>query len=240
MLDHIVFLRADDHLRFLARPISSRYWRPGEDWIKEIINRTKMTLRPGDFIVISEKAISIAKGNIVDENLIMPSFLAKLLVIGFMRVIWGRIFGWICHLSRENILRLRNYPLLKGAAHKQLALNRVGFFQAMRHGSEGGIDTSNLPFSLVALPLPHPDRESKRIQKKILEITGILSTVLIVDSDKTYSFNNFHMSVRSTKIRGIICLGLFAYFFGRLLKLRPRSTPLGMAGKNLKKPVTSL
>ena len=48
------------------------------------------------------------------------------------------------------------------------------------------------------------------------------------------SFYEIFIGVLSIIIGYFLGTILPAYFFGRLLKLRPRSTPLGMAGKNLK------
>ncbi len=204
-----------------------------DDWIEDLLIRVSRIIHEGDFVVLSEKAISVATGRIIDETQIKPRFLARLIAIGWMRIVWGRILGWLCHLSPTNISRLRKYPIPEGAAHKQLAIDKMGLFQALRHGSEGGIDASNLPFSLVALPLDNPQRMTTRIQERLYVETRKKITVLIVDSDKTYSFSRFHMSVRGTTVSGIRCLGLFAYVLGRLLRLTPRSTPLAVAGENL-------
>lgn len=213
--------------------METAYWRPTYDWIGDIVNRVSKIVREGDFLVVSEKAISVATGQIIDEACIEPTCLAKLLAIGWMRIVWGRILGRLCHLSRTNIARLVQYPVREGAAHKQLAIDHVGLLQALRHGSEGGIDTSNLPFSIVALPLEDPRKEAAKLRDQLLIKTGKKVTVLVVDSDKTYSFRNFHISVRQTTVREVRCLGLFAYMLGRSLRLRPRSTPLATVGEHL-------
>ncbi|MEM3061702.1 MAG: hypothetical protein QW265_04775, partial [Candidatus Bathyarchaeia archaeon] len=54
--------------------------------------------------------------------------------------------------------------------------------------------------------------------------------VLIVDSDKTFSFHCLHLTSRKTQVKGIINLGFIAYLIGRVLKLRARSTPLASFG----------
>jgi F420-0:gamma-glutamyl ligase-like protein len=204
-----------------------------DEWMEDLLVHVSKIIHEGDFLVVSEKALSVATGHVIDEAPIKPRFLAKLIAVGWMRVVWGRVLGRLCHLSPTNISRLRNYPILEGAAHKQLAIDETGFIQALRHGSEGGIDASNLPFSLVALPLDDPKREATRIQERLYVETGKKTTVLVVDSDKTYSLSGFHMSVRRTTVSGVRCFGLFAYVFGRLLKLTPRSTPLAVVGENL-------
>lgn len=220
-------------MKYIARPVQTSYWKPGDDWLADTVRHVAKIVHEGDFLIVSEKAISVATGHFIDEDTVKPTFLAKLIATGWMRVVWGRILGCICHLSPTNISRLREYPIEKGAIHKQTAINHAGFFQALRHGSEGGIDASNLPFSLVALPLEDPEKEATKIREHLSIETEKRITTLIVDSDKTYSLRGFHMSVRPTSIRAIRCLGLFAYIIGRLLKLTPRSTPLALVGEGL-------
>jgi F420-0:gamma-glutamyl ligase-like protein len=59
-------------------------------------------------------------------------------------------------------------------------------------------------------------------------------TVIIVDTDKTYSFRNFHFTPRPNPMKGIHSLGgIGAYVAGRLFKLKKRSTPLAVAGCSL-------
>jgi len=59
-------------------------------------------------------------------------------------------------------------------------------------------------------------------------------TVVIVDTDKTYSFRNFHFTPRPKPLRGIHSNGgILAYLAGRIFKLRKRPTPLAAAGQEL-------
>ena len=51
-----------------VKRIRTRYWRPGEDYAKIIAESLRLHVDDGDFIVVSEKAISIVKGNIIDEQ----------------------------------------------------------------------------------------------------------------------------------------------------------------------------
>ena len=58
--------------------------------------------------------------------------------------------------------------------------------------------------------------------------------VMIVDTDKTYSFRNFHFTLRSCMVRGIFHVKCFlAYVFGRFLRLRHRATPVAVVGLKL-------
>jgi F420-0:gamma-glutamyl ligase-like protein len=132
-----------------------------------------------------------------------------------------------------NIKRLRAYPLREGARHKQVCLEHVGFLQALRPFSEGGIDTTNLPYSLASLPLESPKRVAEEIQKMIADRLGKSVVLTIVDSDKTYSYGALHLSSRQVEIPGIVNLGFFAYLIGRAFRWRARSTPIVWVGSEV-------
>jgi F420-0:gamma-glutamyl ligase-like protein len=121
-----------------------------------------------------------------------------------------------------------------GSRHKQVALQYAGLLQALMFGSEGGIDGSNLPYTYVSLPLKNPDTIAEMIQIKIHEILGKKVSVMIVDTDKTSSFRNFHFTHRPKPIRGIhSCGGFFAYVIARFLGVKRRATPLTLRGRTL-------
>jgi len=218
------------HTKYSVRLVRTKYWRRGDDYLKIILDSTISKISPGDILVISEKAVSIASGRIVDEEQIEPGLTAWFLTNLWTRIFWGFFLGFVCRMNRRNIKRLRNYPKLEGARHKQLALNYVGLAQALRHGSEGGIDVSNVPRAYACLPLESPQTIAKRISELFKAQTKKDIAIMIVDSDKTYSFHGFHITPRPNPISGIKALGLFAYVIGRLLKWRPRSTPLAIWG----------
>jgi len=101
-------------------------------------------------------------------------------------------------------------------------------------GSEGGIDGSNLPFSYVSLPLNKPYDLAEEIHQQIGRKLKKKAHVIIVDTDKTYSFRNFHFTPRPKPIKGIHSFGgVAAYIIGRMFKLRKKSTPLAVAGHRL-------
>lgn len=223
-------LRVED-VEYLALAIPTVYWMPGKDFVGIIIESVKDLVKDGDLIVLSEKAISIATGNIVDEKSIKPGRLARLIGGIWMTLVWGHLLGQICHLKPKTIQRLRKYPQPEGPRHKELALNHAGLLQSLRHGSEGGIDGSNVAFSFVALPLEDPKRMAETIHEKILEKLEQKLGVSIVDTDMTYSIGSFHITPRPNPLEGIFSLGgVFSYIFGRMLKLRPRATPLAIVG----------
>jgi len=211
--------------------ITTKYWRPGENYLEEAIKSVKGKIADGDFIVISEKAISTALNNIVDEENVKPGLSAKLISTYWMRIVWGYFLGQICHLRERMLQRLREYPLEMGSRHKQVALQQAGLLQALMFGSEGGIDGSNLAYSYVSLPLNNADEIAKKIRRQIWSSLRKKVFVMIVDTDKTYSFRNFHFTPRPKPIKGIHSFGGFvAYVIGRIFKLKRRATPIAVAG----------
>jgi len=214
--------------------IATPYWKPGEDLLQMIISSVRGKIEDGDFVTISEKAISTALGNILDESIIRPSLLARFLAKYWMRLVWGYVLGLLCHLRKETIRRFRAYPIREGSAHKQVALQYAGFLQALMHGSEGAIDGSNLPYSYVSFPLKDAQAVAEQIQKRIKAELGKKVIVMIIDTDTTYSLRKFHFTPRPKPIRGIhSCGGAIAYLLGRFFKLKRRATPIAIAGSKL-------
>jgi F420-0:gamma-glutamyl ligase-like protein len=211
--------------------IRTKYWRPGENYLEEIIKGISGRIENGDFLVVSEKAISTASGNIVDESNTKPSLNARVIAKFWMRVVWGYFLGSLCHFRETLIRRLRTYPFEAGSCHKQVALEQSGLLQALMFGSEGGIDGSNLPYCYVSLLLKESGRIAEAIHEEIQERLGKRACVLIVDTDKTHSFRNFHFTPRPSTVEGIHSFGGFmAYVVGRTCKLKKRATPIAVAG----------
>jgi len=220
--------------RFKTLVIKTRYWRPGENFLEKIVTAVKDYIEDGDILTISEKAISTAIGNIFDESKVKPGWIARFIAKYWMRYIWGYLLGPICHLRNKNLRRIRNYPSKGGSLHKEVALRYASFLQALHWCSEGGIDASNLPYYYVSLPLKKPEEIAEKIRKYIKYKLGKDVSVMIVDTDKTYSFGRFHFTPRPNPIRGICSFGGFlAYVLGRALNLKRRSTPIALVGSNL-------
>jgi F420-0:gamma-glutamyl ligase-like protein len=220
--------------RYKAHAITTKYWRPGEDYIKQIIKSIEGKVSDRDFIVVSEKAIATAMGNIIDESKITPSLNAKIIARIWMPLVWGYLLGPVCHLRRKLIQQLRSYPRDAGSRHKQVALQHAGLLQALMFGSEGAIDGTNLPYTYVCLPLKGAQAIAEEIRRKIFEALGKKVCVIIADTDKTYSFRNFHFTPRPKPIKGIKSIGGFiAYLVGRMLKLKRRATPIAVAGHSI-------
>ena len=214
--------------------VTTRYWRPEEDYLHQIVDAIENKIENRDVVTISEKAISTALGNIVDESVIKSGWMARLLAKYWMRYVWGYFLGQLCRLRKTTIRHIRKYPLKEGSAHKQVALEHAGFLQALMFGSEGGIDGSNLPYSYVSLPLTNASQTAEKIRRYIESKLGKNVIVMIVDTDKTYSIRGFHFTPRLKPINGIHSSGGFlAYLIGRLFKVKRRATPVAVAGSKM-------
>lgn len=219
-------------MRLKVRKIKMGYWKPGTNAINEITSALSNGLDDGDIVVVSEKALATAQGLVIDESKIESGSMAKLIAKYWARKVWGGPLGRITKLKQRTLENLRNYPIMEGAAHKQLALRKMGLLQALRHYSEGGIDASNLPYSLVSLPLPNPRETASRIRETLQEVNGRDVTVMIVDGDATFSWRNLHLAPRRVNFPGLIHAGGFLTFvIGRCLGLRARPTPIAYAGE---------
>jgi F420-0:gamma-glutamyl ligase-like protein len=220
--------------KYKAVAVETRYWKPSDDYIKQLIQAIKNIVKNGDFVTVSEKAISTALGNIIDEKSIKPSSLARFIAKYWMRIAWSLVLGPICHLRQKTIDYLRSYPVEEGSCHKQLALQQSSILQALMHGSEAGIDGSNLPHSYVSLPLENAQEIAQELRERIEAEHGKRVTVAIVDTDKTYSWKGFHFTPRPKPIKGIHSLGgILAYVAGRSLKLKKRATPIAVSGPQI-------
>ena len=218
-------------VKYKALTIATKYWRPGENYLEEILEGVRGKIANGDFVVVSEKAISTAIGNIVNENTIKPSLCAELIANYWMQTVWGYVLGPLCHFRERLLQYLREYPAEMGSRHKQVALQQAGLLQALMFGSEGGIDGSNLAYAYVSLHLSNADEIAEKIRKQIRSRLGKNVFVMVVDTDKTYSFRNFHFTARPTPIRGIHSFGGFiTYVIARMFKLKKSPTPIALVG----------
>ena len=220
--------------KYKSLPIATAYWKPGQNYLRIITRSIEGKVADNDFIVVSEKAISTALNNIVDEDRVKPNLNARFIATFWMPTIWGYLLGPLCRLQKRLLENLRKYPKENGSRHKQVTLRHAGLLQALMFGSEGGIDGSNLPYAYVSLPLKSASWIALMIRRQVQFDLGKNISVLIVDTDKTYSFGNFHFTPHPRPIRGIHSLGGFlSYTAGRFFKLKSRATPLAVAGKKL-------
>ena len=204
---------------------------PGTNYLEEIAKAVKGKIRDGDIITVSEKAISTAIANIVDESKVKPRKIAYLIAKYWMRIVWGYILCLLARMKPENVVRIRSYPLVEGSRHKQTVIQYAGVLQTLNVWSENGIDGSNLPYAYVSLPLENAKEIAQKIREHIRHKLGKKTVVMIVDTDKTYSFRNFHFTCRPCTVKGIFHIKCFlACVFGRFLKLRRRATPVAVSG----------
>jgi len=211
--------------------VTTEFWKPKEGYLNHIIENVEKRIDDDDLLVLSEKAIATSSNNIIDESHVKPSQSAHVIARLWMRTVWGYLLGTMCHFKPRLIAQLRNYPTEEGSRHKQVALQHAGLMQALMFGSEGGIDGSNLAYSYVSLPLYNADHIAEEIRQQILSKLGKNVSVIISDTDKTYSFRNFHFTPRPSPIRGIQSFGGFpAFTVARMLNLKRRATPLAIAG----------
>ncbi|MCW4024247.1 MAG: coenzyme F420-0:L-glutamate ligase [Candidatus Bathyarchaeota archaeon] len=218
-------------VKYKALAIKTGYWKPKEDYHAKIAKALAGRVLDGDFVVISEKAVSTAQGNIIDEAQVKPSLSAKFLARVWMQLVWGYFLGALCHFGPRLIRRLREYPIESGGKHKQVILQYAGLFQALLFGSEGGIDGSNLPYSYVSMPLKNPQETAEQIRGYIQATLNRRVCIIIVDTDKTYLFRNFYFTPLPHAVKGIPAFGgLFTYLVGRVLRFKKSSTPLAVAG----------
>jgi F420-0:gamma-glutamyl ligase-like protein len=218
-------------VKYDALAVCTSYWKPKDNYPTKITEALEGKLENGDFLVVSEKAVSTASGCIVDESQMKPGLAARFLASFWMRVAWGYPLGLMCHFGPRLLFRLRDYPFESGSRHKQLALEQAGVLQALMFGSEGGIDGSNLPYSYVSLPLENAGKVAAEIRRQILQTLKRDVCVIVADTDKTYRFRNFFFTSRPKPLKGINSFGGVAtYVVGRVLKLKKSSSPLAVAG----------
>ena len=217
-----------------VRPLRTHYWRPGCDYVRAIAGAVQPYVKDGDIVVVSEKAVSTARGNLVDESSLSPSLTSRFLAHFWTRVVWGYFLGLLCRFRPPTIAHLRSYPLTEGSKHKELILQHAGLLHAFKYGSEGGVDLSNLPYSFASLPLKNSREDAEHIREGIVRLTGRRATVVVSDTDSTFSLMGFHFTSRPRPLKGIHAFpGPFPFVVGRTLKLKQRATPLAVAGASL-------
>ncbi|MEM0217206.1 MAG: coenzyme F420-0:L-glutamate ligase [Candidatus Nezhaarchaeales archaeon] len=219
---------------FVAIPLRSNVWRPGTNFKKKIAELIKNVALNGDYVVVSEKALSAALGLLYDESSIKSDLYSRLMTYLTTNVLWGLLLSRICKLSNETIFLLRRYPLLEGSRHKKLAMKVGGLLQALKPTSEAGIDATNLPGHLVSLPLSEPFKIANDIRSYLFQELRLDVRVVIVDSDKCYKFKpipRLILASRKTGLPSSINLGLLSFLIARFLNnfFSPYATPLGFS-----------
>jgi len=223
---------------YIAIPLKSEVWRPKADFKNKIVEMIRNIAEDGDYVVVSEKALSTVLGHLYDESLIKSDLFSKVMTYLTTRVLWGALLGRVCKLSPETLRLLRSYPLADGARHKKLALRIGGPLQALRPTSEVGIDTTNVPGYLVSLPLEKPFEVAHEIRKHVAEKLRVNVRVVIADSDKCYRLKRIPKLILTSRETGLspsVNLGFISFLIARAFSrlFSPYATPLGFSPRGI-------
>ena len=237
------YLYIDKSGNMRAYPIKTRYIKRGENFIPivvEAIKNSGIKLEDGDFVVLSEKMVSTAEGNFVDESKFKPGILAYLCYY-WSKYVWGYVLGKLLKVKEDKIKNLRKMPKEETLKHKQTIIETVGLRYALKPYAEGGIDLTNVPGTYVC-PLPkNPKKWAEMLYKEIKKELGVDVVVMVADTDATYRVLNFYVTALPYAIDGIISgIGVFGFILGRLadvLKIGGFAgcTPLAIAGNEIYK-----
>jgi len=206
-------------LRIFKRPFN--YWYPNTDIVQEIVKKYKDVLTNGSIIVLSEKAVSIALGNIYDESLVKSDSITKYATQLVNKYLWGRILYRLFRHGEEFLQIVMNVPVEFLASHKKLALRYGGLIHFIKPFSEAGIDATNLPYFYVSLPLRNADKIAEEIRNDTIRKLGKDIAILLVDTDRTFKpkkVSCIAISTRPSYVEGIIDLGGLGYIIGRTFK----------------------
>jgi F420-0:gamma-glutamyl ligase-like protein len=198
---------------------SFRYWFPGSNFIRDIVRRYRDSLDDGSVIVITEKAVSVALGNIYDESVIKSDIISKYLTLIVNSYLWGRILYRVFRHGDDFLRLIKEVPLEHLTTHKKLSIKYGGLKHFIKPYSEGGIDATNLPYYYVSLPLRNADKVVREVREDIVKLVCKDVYVLLIDSDRTFKpkqTSSIAISTRPSYIKGIIDLGGLGYILGRL------------------------
>ncbi len=207
-------------LKAFSRPMDC--WLPGksiDDIANTIYKHYRGFIDRGDIIVLSEKPLAIALGYIYDENLIdidpISSIMTKITLF-----LWCRILNNFI-VSRSISMICGNIDSKLITRHKKLAMKIGGIKHFLKPLSEAGIDTSNIPYSYVSLPLRNATKIAMELKERLESRLGIDIDILIIDTDRAFQLkklDNIAFATRHSEIPGIIDLGFIAYLLGKTLR----------------------
>lgn len=217
------------------------YWYPGTNFIDKIIKKYSKHIENGDILAISDKALSTALGNIYDEENLCVDIITKILTFIVVKFFWARL-ARIFFKSQNVFSIFNNTPLNIIAVHKKIALRYGGFRHFLKPLSEAGVDTTNLPYNYVSLPLRNIDNVVKNIQSTIYKCLKKYVNILVIDSDKTYRIKwlkNIAFATRYSSLKNVLDLGVISYIAGKKFKKLFISypTPVAYKGINLGLPL---
>jgi len=144
--------------------------KPGDsigDQIVEAAKAESIQIQPNDIIVVAQKVVSKAEGNILHLSTVHPSSLAETIA-----KTTGKDPRHVEAILRESssIVRMRGAHLIVETPHGFVCAN-------------AGVDRSNVgeDDSVVLLPVD-PDKSAKTIQHRIKELTGVNVGIIISDT----------------------------------------------------------
>jgi len=137
--------------------------REGEDLAEHVARVVE--LRDDDIVVLAQKAVSKAEGQVVRLADVEPSPFARTLAAGNGD---ARQLEVILREARR-VLRARQSFVIAETRH--------GFICA-----SAGVDASNAPEGTVVLLPEDPDASAARIRERLLELTGATVGVIVSDS----------------------------------------------------------
>ena len=137
--------------------------REGEDLAEHVARVVE--LRADDIVVLAQKAVSKAEGQVVRLADVEPSPFARTLAAGNGD---ARQLEVILREARR-VLRARQSFVIAETRH--------GFICA-----SAGVDASNAPEGTVVLLPEDPDASAARIRERLLELTGATVGVIVSDS----------------------------------------------------------
>jgi len=218
----------------LKRPFN--YWYPNTDVVQEIVRKYRDVLTDGSIIVLSEKAVSIALGNIYDEDLVKADPITKYATRLVNKYLWGCVLYRLFRHGEEFLQIMMNVPIELLASHKKLALKHGGLTHFIKPFSEAGIDATNLPYFHVSLPLRNADKIIEEIRSDAIRRLGKNIAILLVDTDRTFKPRKascIAISTRPSYVKGIIDLGGLGYIIGRTFKSLFLEYPTPVAYKGI-------
>ena len=146
-------------------PIKTNYILPNSGY-DTLINHIIEYCENDDYIIISETPISIAEGNLVDEEKYTPRIMAFILTELWSKYLWGYILCPLLNYKERTITNLRKMPK-EARNHKEFILKEYGFKYALQPTSEAGVDLSNVPDNYVSLLPENPQKTAHIIKEEI-------------------------------------------------------------------------
>ena len=143
---------------------------PGDALAEKLLHSLRgqrVSLRPGDILVIKHKIVSKAEGGMVDLATIRPSADS---------VSWAQKYGLDARVVElalregRSVVRRKNGVLITETSHGFVCAN-------------SGVDVSNVDGGRHALLLPEdPDRSAAQLRRQIKKFTGLAVPIIITDS----------------------------------------------------------